>query len=236
MAPPPAAGEPCRTGLSTLCADSRRFKVQVDWYNQHDRTNGVGRAIQGSDGAGFFTFGDPSNVDLMVRVQDSGDTVKLSYGQLTNLFFELFVIDTRTGRYKVYYNTAGQCGGSDQNAFPGAAVAAAAAPCRPGPGTLCLQKGRFQVTAEWRDPGSGQGGQAGARPISQSSGAFHFGDPGNPELVAKIINLGNRVDVYYGTLSNLEYTLTVTDTRTGAVKTYRNTAGRYCGGQEIGAF
>jgi len=39
-----------------------------------------------------------------------------------------------------------------------------------------------------------------------------------------------------GSLSNLEYTLTVTDTKTGAVKTYRNPAGRYCGGTEIDAF
>jgi hypothetical protein len=176
----------------------------------------------------------------MVKVQDSGNAVKLSYGQLTNLYFELFVIDTQTGKYKVYYNTAGNCGGVDQNAFPGAAASASAtavtAACRPGQDTLCLQKGRFQVTAEWRDPGSGQGGQAGATSLSQSSGAFHFGDSGSPELVAKIINQGDRVDFYYGTLSSLEYAITVLDTRTGAVKTYRNNAGRYCGGQEIGAF
>lgn len=236
MAPPPAFGQACQPGLATLCTDSRRFKVQVDWFNRDDRTNGVGRAIQGSDGTGYFTFGDPSGVDLAVRVQESGDSVRVSYGQLSNLLFELFVVDTRTGRYKVYYNTAGECGGSDPNAFPGAAVAVAAASCRPGPGTLCLQKGRFQVTAEWRDPGSGQGGQAGAMPISQSSGAFHFGDSGSPELLARIVSLGDRIDVYYGTLSSLEYALTVTDTRTGAVKTYRNNAGRHCGGRETGAF
>jgi hypothetical protein len=92
------------------------------------------------------------------------------------------------------------------------------------------------VTAEWRDPASGQGGKAGAMPLSQASGAFHFGNPGSPELVAKVLNLGDRIDVYYGSLSNVEYTLTVTDTKTGAVKTYRNPAGRYCGGTEIDAF
>ena len=240
IAPPPAIGESCRTALNTLCAADRRFKVQVDWFNPFDGTNGVGRAIEGSDGAGFFTFGDPANVELMVKVEDSGNAVRVSYGQLTGLFFELFVIDTQTGRYKVYHNTAGQCGGVDQNAFPVTAAAsgtsAAAAKCTSGSGALCLQKGRFQVTAEWRDPASGESGKASATELSQTSGSFHFGDPGSPEVVAKILNQGGRIDVYYGSLSNLEYTLTVTDTRTGAVKTYRNPAGRYCGGTEIDAF
>ncbi|HWM93158.1 MAG TPA: M12 family metallo-peptidase [Thermoanaerobaculia bacterium] len=239
IAPPPARGSSCRSGLSTLCTGSGRFKIQVDWYNQFSQQDGVGRPIQGSDGAGFFTFEDPTNVELMVKVQESGNSVRVSYGQLTSVFFTLFVIDTQTGRYKVYHNTPGECGGADQNAFPATAAAskttAAAAKCTSGSGRLCLQKGRFEVTAEWRDPASGQGGQAGATPLSQVSGAFHFGN-GNPELVTKIINQGGRIDVYYGSLSNLEYTIKVTDTKTGAVKTYRNTAGRHCGGTEIDAF
>ncbi len=238
FAPPPMIGESCRPGLNTLCTESQRFKVQVDWYSQFDHQNGVGRAIEGSDGAGFFTFGDPANVELMVKVQESGNTVRVSYGQLTNLLFDLFITDTRTGNYKVYNGTAGDCGSVDQNAFPANAAAsatAAVAACSSGSGTLCLQKGRFEVTAEWRNPGNGQGGQAGAIGLSQTSGAFHFGD-GNPELVTKIVNRGKGIDVYYGSLSNLEYTIKVTDTRTGGVKTYRNPAGRYCGGTEAGAF
>lgn len=244
MTPPPAPGQPCRPGLNTLCAASRRFKVQVDWYNLHDHTNGVGRVIESSDGSGFFAFGDSSNVELMVKVQDSGDAVKVYYSQLSDSFFDLFVTDTRTGNYKVYTTTQ-QCGAIDQNAFPVSAAAAAeaspvpaaaAARCRPGADKLCLQKGRFQVTAEWRDPASGEGGKAGAMPVSPTSGAFHFGNPGSPELVAKIVNQGGRIDVYYGAFSDLEYTITVTDLRTGAAKAYRNNAGRYCGGSEIGAF
>lgn len=55
--------------------------------------------------------------------------------------------------------------------------------------------------------------------------------------MARVVNEnGRRIDVHYGSLSDLEYTITVKDTRTGASKTYRNGAGRYCGGHEIGAF
>lgn len=240
IAPPPAAGQACVPGLSTLCVGGGRFKVQVDWYNLDDHSNSVGRVIQKGDGSGFFTFDDSASVELAVKVQESGNGVNVSYGQLTNRWFEMFVIDTRTGQYKVYNSAPGQCGVLDPNAFPAAAAAAnataAASKCRSGSETLCLQKGRFQVTAEWRNPAKGQSGKAGAVPLSTGSGAFHFGDPSKPELVAKVLNQNGRIDVYYGSLSDLEYTITVKDTRTGSSKTYRNGAGRYCGGNEIGAF
>ena len=54
--------------------------------------------------------------------------------------------------------------------------------------------------------------------------------------MVKILEQGDRVDFFYGTLSDLQYTIHVTDTRTGTVKTYRNEAGRFCGGLEVDAF
>lgn len=244
FAPPPSSTQPCRPGLNTLCLGNRRFKVQVDWFNLLNRTGGVGRAIQRTNASGFFTFGDPSNVELMVKVLDFGDTVKVFYGQLTNLLFELIITDTRTGEFKPYFNTPGNCGAIDQNAFPGGAALAAelaegleaAAACRPGPKTLCLQNGRFQVTVDWRNPANNEAGQGGAVPLSQLTGAFYFSTPDSLELMTKVLDQGNRIDFFYGALSDLEYTITVTDTRTGAVKTYRNNAGRYCGGLEVDAF
>lgn len=244
--PPPSPTQRCQPGLNTLCLGGRRFKVQVDWYNQYDDNNGVGRALPRTDSSGFFTFGDPSNVELMVKVLDFGNTAKVFYGQLTNLPFELIITDTRTGAFRAYTNTPGECGAIDQNAFPGGAAAAstaaastaaaAAAGCRPGPQTLCLKNGRFQVTAAWRNPANGQTGQAGAVPLSQVTGAFYFSGPDSLELMTKVIEQGNRIDFFYGTLSDLEYTIQVTDTRTGISKTYRNNAGRYCGGLEVDAF
>ena len=42
--------------------------------------------------------------------------------------------------------------------------------------------------------------------------------------------------LFYGALSNVEYTLTVTDTATGAVKQYRNPSGRFASVGDTGAF
>jgi hypothetical protein len=42
--------------------------------------------------------------------------------------------------------------------------------------------------------------------------------------------------VFYGALSNVDYTLTVTDTTTGTVKTYHNPAGQFASVGDTQAF
>ena len=62
-------------------------------------------------------------------------------------------------------------------------------------------------------------------PLTGDTGAFWFFDPANLELMIKVLD-GRAVNgyfwVFYGSLSNVEFTVTVTDTTTGAVKTYHN--------------
>jgi hypothetical protein len=242
-------GAVCRPGADRLCLLKKRFQVELVWENQFNGTSGTGRAAPRTDAAGFFSFGDPSNLELMVKMLDFGDVVKVFWGQLTNLRYRLIVTDTRTGQSKTYQNTPGECGGIDQGAFPGGAAdlgldAATLAPplltgkaatCRTAGGDLCLDN-RFSVNVSWRNPGSGAQGQGVAVPFSKVTGAFHFGDPSNLELMAKVINQGERIDFFWGALSDLEYVINVTDTLTGQVKTYSNAAGRYCGGLAVDAF
>lgn len=100
----------------------------------------------------------------------------------------------------------------------------------------CLLNGRFQLEVDWHNPGNGQGGRAAAVALSRQTGAFSFTDASNLELLAKIVDSGSRIDVFYGSLSDLEYTLRVTDTATGRTKTYHNPAGTFCGGLDVGGF
>jgi hypothetical protein len=236
----PGSDSTCRPGLNTLCLGRNRYKVEVDWYSQYDDSNNVGRSVRSTDSSGFFTFSDPFSIELMVKVLESGGSIKVFYSQLTDLFFDLIVTDTRTGAYEVYTNTRGNCGGVDTSAFVPfdelPAGSKAARSCRPSRNKLCLRDGRFEVTAEWRNPGSGRRSQAGTVSLSKAAGAFYFGNSKNLELMTKILDQNGRIDVFYGSLSDLEYTIKVTDTRTGRVKTYANPAGRYCGGREVQAF
>lgn len=245
------AGQPCRANNNTLCLQKSRFRVEVAWTNQFNNTSGVGRALPRTDVTGFFSFGDPSNVELMVKILDFGDVIKVFYGQLTNLRFTITVTDTRTGTVKTYQNTPGDCGGIDNQGFPRALTApltdassglsaapsaATRAACRGDRDTLCLQNGRFAVEVDWRNQHNGQAGRGQAGTLSQLTGVFSFTDPSNVELMTKLVNLGDRIAFFYGSLSDLEYTIRVTDTSSGVVKTYVNPAGRVCGGLDNNAF
>jgi hypothetical protein len=61
--------------------------------------------------------------------------------------------------------------------------------------------------------------------MTTDTGYFWFFNSANVELVVKVLD-GTSVNghywVFFGALSNLHYTITVTDTQTGAFKQYDN--------------
>ncbi len=254
--PPSLPAGQCVPSRNVGCSNRGRFSVEVAWQNQFNATSGKGVVVPAasSDVTLAFSFGDPANIELLVKLLDFGDVVKLFYGELTDLHFQITVTDTAHGTVKTYSNTPGDCGAIDDAAFPGqepapgadggeeviARVAdgagrtgAAAAPrgsCRPSATTLCLLNGRFAATVTWQNQFNSVIGVGMAGPLSSKTGTFYFTDPTDKELLVKILDFGNRIGVFYGTLSNLQYTLQVTDTSTGGTKTYFNPPGNYCGG------
>jgi hypothetical protein len=101
-----------------------------------------------------------------------------------------------------------------------------------------LNGGRFAVEAAWKDF-QGKTGTGTAVPLSADTGYFWFFAPTNVEVMTKVLDgtgLNGKFWLFYGALSNVEYTLTVTDTRTGVVKTYRNPSGQFGSVADTGAF
>jgi hypothetical protein len=100
-----------------------------------------------------------------------------------------------------------------------------------------LNGGRFKVRVDWRSADSSGSGTAVG--ITQDTGEFWFLSANNIELVLKVVD-GNAFNghywVFYGALSNLEYTITVTDTTTGTVKTYHNPLGTTASVADVNAF
>lgn len=102
-------------------------------------------------------------------------------------------------------------------------------PCRPDATTLCLNDGRFEVQVEWRD-GMPREGDGKALLPSDDSGEFWFFNANNTELIVKVIDACtlapfNSFWVFAAGLTNVEVTLTVTDTETEEVKVYESELG-----------
>ncbi len=101
--------------------------------------------------------------------------------------------------------------------------------CLPDAQHLCLQQGRYRVGVSFQD-GSGTTSQGNvvSSLASADSGVFWFFGPDDWELLVKVLDgcaVNQQVWVFTAATTNLAYTLTVTDTVTGTVKTYPNAAG-----------
>jgi hypothetical protein len=101
--------------------------------------------------------------------------------------------------------------------------------CSPSGTNLCLNGNRFRVEATWRDF-QGNTGVAQAVPLTGDTGTFWFFSAANIELILKVLDgrsINDHFWVFYGALSNVEYTIRVTDTATGATRTYTNPLGQF---------
>jgi photosystem II stability/assembly factor-like uncharacterized protein len=160
-----------------------------------------GTLYAGTAGDGVFTS------------TDGGASWTAMNAGLTSLFVNALAIDPSTPA-RIY---AGTEGGVYE--FLGAD-----GPCVPDATRLCLNGGRFRVTTEWatRDGVSGPGRAVG---LTGDTGYFTFFDAANVEVLVKVLNgcgLNSRYWTFAGGLTNVNVILTVTDTQTGAVKTYVN--------------
>jgi hypothetical protein len=127
---------------------------------------------------------------------------------------------------------------------PGAAAAEiASAALSDAPGScvasgqnLCLLADRFRVSVAWTAQGTS--GTGGAASLSDQTGTFAFFDPAAVDLVVKVLD-GRSVNgdfwFFYGALSDVAYTITLTDTVTGSTKQYQNQQGNLCGQADTSA-
>jgi hypothetical protein len=100
------------------------------------------------------------------------------------------------------------------------------APCVANATTLCMNNNRFSASGTFRTA-AGQTGAFMAVPVATApdSGLFWFFAPSNLEMLIKVLNgcgLNSRYWVFFSAGTNVEFTVNVTDTQTGAVKTYSN--------------
>jgi len=191
------------------------------------------------------------------------------FGGLTDLEYFVNVVDTTTGNVRQYHKFPGtvQNGFDTGNGqlpavekTPGAvcpstpsfttSTVAAGGTCTPGTNTLCLLSNRFKVelTATNTNPGSDNGKQAPGVTVPKNDLFGFFSLPGltgnanNLEAFVKVLDaraLGGKFWVFFGTLTNFQLDVKVTDVTTGQVRTYRRSGtdpANACGAADTAAF
>ena len=101
-------------------------------------------------------------------------------------------------------------------------------PCVPGPTTMCLNGGRFQVEVVWVDFEDNTGPGSVVPVSADRSGLFYFFREDNWEMLIKVLDgcsINEHFWVFFAATTNVEFTVTVTDTDTGEVKLYTNPLG-----------
>ncbi len=213
----------------------------------------------------FFSSSNVELVIKVVDGRAVNSRYWVFYGALSDVEYTITVTDASTGVVKTYSNPSGQLASvADTAAFGPFAPAAAAqrtpavtSPPDPPPNlgaarrpeavracasdatSLCLNGGRFRARVDWRVPAQGTSGVGRAVPLTSDTGYFWFFSNGNVELVIKAVDgrgFNGKFWVFYGALSNVEYTITVTDTQTGQLRTYQNPFGSLASVADTAAF
>ena len=118
--------------------------------------------------------------------------------------------------------------------------------CAPDATTVCLNGNRFRVSIAYRNQfavpvqtGNFVGARLNPAATNPDTAIFGFANPMDVEVVVRVVDarpFAPRFDLYYGGLTDVEYTVTVTDSVTGNSKTYRNNPGQVGGGVDRTTF
>lgn len=215
--------------LNALSGKVVKYSVQPFFTDANATCNVYGVQEGGFDGVVYLYRGafDPANP--LVNAMAASDNGPLGPGSsgLTGLAL--------TANQSYYLVTAGGEVGS-AGTFSNFVACSGATRVLAGDGTFPsydghygeVVKGRFRISATWRDF-QGQTGSGTFVPLgSDETGILWFFTPSNFELMIKVINgcgFNNRYWVFYAALTNVEFHVTVLDTWTGVSKTYDNALG-----------
>ena len=255
---PAVPADPCQPGDDHLCLLGSRFRVDLYATDPRTQAPAGAKALPKGDRFGYFSFptltGDPSFPEVFVKMLDAtslpGQGYWLFSSSLTNVPYSLAVTDTTNGRVQLYDGQA-FCGTADIQTFPADPPAAAPAgrmrassAFATSDSELSLLSQRFRIVLSATDPNTGDQVPGVAIPQGDRFGYFSLpaltGDATFPEVFVKMLDATSLTDgdfwLFQGGLTTLPYALTVTDSVTGAVKTYRNDPvdpTRLCGNADL---
>ncbi|MEM6455218.1 MAG: hypothetical protein AAF772_09005 [Acidobacteriota bacterium] len=247
-----------RTGNEGVAGtDPRGDRSGLLWFFRPDNVELIVKMLDGTDGpsqAHWFFYGALSDVEYTITVQDT-DTGRVrtyvnpageicgradtgAFPRIDSLTPGAPAINQATTIRPARPNAMNlpfAPGGANAVRLPFAPATAAATganACVPDAQTLCLLDGRLAVDVSWRDPRTGDEGVGRPVTLPGRSGLFWFFRPDNVELAVKALDgtdNNGHLWLFYGALTDLEYTITVRDGVTGRQVQYRNPPFEICG-------
>ncbi|HET8774474.1 MAG TPA: hypothetical protein VFP80_11800 [Thermoanaerobaculia bacterium] len=227
-----------------------RFFVQVRYKNQFDGGKEgklLGRSLFSTalSESAVFTFGDEKVIELLVRISDArpfDNHIHIFLGGLSDVEFFVVVTDSLSGIVHEYHKPANELVGViDRSTFPasndglrGALDSLKIAPLgiksNAESSTIRLLNNRFEVRMRYRNPFTTPAGEGymNARSIASSptteTAVFFFDENvGSGEWMVRFSDARpfvERIDLFHGGLSDVEFTIEVLDTKTGQRKEY----------------
>ncbi len=212
-----------RSGQQTILTEFQPLNLASNTSN--GLANGPGQLFPGATWFGFNGRIQPFTVPLLRAGEIFTLAFVVSYpptqqNQLTNLKFQFASGEAEpdgfpnfSGSHRVTYFSPGQLG-----------------PCLPNQNALCLNGSRFRVDIRWRNTAGGALRPAKvAGTATDRSGLFYFFDSDTFDATVKVLNAcssNNRYWVFASAATDVEYTMTVTDTKAGRTRRYFNPLGR----------
>ena len=196
-------------------------------------------------------FGALSNVEYMLTVTDSTTGAVKRYQNPSGQFASVGDTTAFDGSSAVLapFTTVGASGTDTPPAsiaaFPRVRqlegeqkTASGFTPCPETPFGFNLGGCRFHIEVDWDD---GHGGTGIGHPVqlTDDTGYFWFFNDTNVELMMKVLDarpIDGNFWVFFGALSNVRYSVTVTDSVTKSVKRYTNPSGTFASVGDTSAF
>ncbi len=244
-------GSSCVPDATTLCLNNGRFAVRAT-FNAGTPAHVV-QLTPDTGYLWFFSASNAEAVVKVINGCSLDSHFWVFAGGLTNVGTRIIVTDTVTGTTKIYSNPGSTPFRpiQDTAAFATCSVADSTASAGPEAGAgaeawarqlaeetavtaealssraLRLNNNRFQVDVTWHTA-DGKSGTGTPVALTGDTGYFWFFNSSNVELLVKVLNgcgLGGHYWVFAGGLTDVNTVITVTDTSTGAKKTYTNPLG-----------
>lgn len=204
-APPPLAAAPPGTPVDLRALPGSNKQIRLTWIDTaHDEQ---GFRVELNDNGTF----------RLVKTVPANRQATNVGGLTENQYYQIRIRSFRGSENSPFSSVAGVY--TDDHVAPST--------CTPNTTTGCLgPSNRFRVQAFYKQ--SGFVDPAVVQEVTPDAGLFYFFNTDNVEVLVRVLNgcgPNKRYWIFFAGTTNVEYTLTVTDTQAGRVRRYFNPAG-----------